>query len=298
MSLFAIALAQGTRQKITVFQRLGAREETRVLAESAVKGAMAELKSWGQGQPTSLWSLAKAEKGFSAPSGGAQVKVDAENARINLNKASAQVLKQLFQSAAQLHEETADELAWAVIDFRDADDAVSTHFDGGSEKESYARAGMAHAPKNGDFEFAGEMLLVKGITKEIYSLVRNYITIYGDGRVNINVCSKETMLSLDMMPELAEKIIAARSGLDRTAGTEDDFVFGDVTKIERQMADSYPLSEIEKISLRHAIGQGYLGVSSDVFRIEANASLNRPPASGAAVCVYALNEGVKYWMET
>ena len=61
-----------------------------------------------------------------------------------------------------------------------------------------------------------EILLVKGMNKEIYDKLINFVTIYGDGAVNINTASKEVLEALGLADSLVDKILrcaAARTVL-------------------------------------------------------------------------------------
>ncbi len=58
-----------------------------------------------------------------------------------------------------------------------------------------------------------ELLLIKGIDERIYARLRPFLTIWGDGMVNINTASKEVLMGLheDITAELADRIISYRS---------------------------------------------------------------------------------------
>ena len=48
--------------------------------------------------------------------------------------------------------------------------------------------------------------MVKGITPQIFELLRDHLTIYGSGKINVNFASKEVLLSV---PTITEEIAKA-----------------------------------------------------------------------------------------
>ena len=55
-------------------------------------------------------------------------------------------------------------------------------------------------------EVLDELLLVKGVTRDIFDKVKDRVTVYGTGQVNINTAGMRVLQSLGMSEELAEKI--------------------------------------------------------------------------------------------
>jgi DNA uptake protein ComE-like DNA-binding protein len=88
-----------------------------------------------------------------------------EASKLNLNTATVAMLKELPGMT--------DELAGAIIDWRDEDDEVTAN---GAEGETYASKQPGYSCKNGPFESIEELALVNGATREI---------LYGED-VNMN----------------------------------------------------------------------------------------------------------------
>lgn len=305
LAFLAVSLGGNMRQKITVFERLQLRQEISEAAESTVKKLIADIQSsdastndTATGNEWYHGHVGKTQS-FGVGRASAEFVIQDENDKINLNKASPVQLASLFRLAAHLEAEKADFLANAVVDFRDADDFVTADLNGGgSEGGSYRQAGLGHVPKNRDFEFIEELLLVKGMSKDIYNFVQNYITIYGSGRVNINTCDGEALLALDLPAKLADKIIGTRHGPDQKEGTVDDFVFKNTPQIAQDVAQFYELSEDEKESLRRSAVRNEFCVSSEFFKISGRVRIHEPRAEGRFVCVYGAKDGIKYWAQT
>ena len=142
-----------------------------------------------------------------------------EERKISINKVPREVLEGLFRVAADLEEEDALILADSVIDWRDTDNKVSEF---GAEEEYYQELTNPYPIKNNDFQVLEELLWVRGMTDEIFLKVKDVITVYGDGRVNIHTASPLAFQALGMTENMAEKIIFFRNGEDEVGGTQDD----------------------------------------------------------------------------
>lgn len=101
-----------------------------------------------------------------------------------------------------------------------------------SDDEFYVERG--YNCKNEALESIDELLLIKnfnhtilygGITEEGDSIkgIANLLTVWGDGKVNINSTERETLMTfLDLDESAIDEIIDLRNGLDGEEGTEDD----------------------------------------------------------------------------
>ncbi len=90
--------------------------------------------------------------------------------------------------------------------------------------------------KNGPLDMVEELLLIKNFTKEIvyggydeeedlyYRGIAQYLTTWGDGRVNINSAPRDVLLTLpDIEDEFwVDKLMSARLGLDNEPGSVDN----------------------------------------------------------------------------
>lgn len=218
-----------------------------------------------------------------------------EARKINLNRADRFLLVRLFK-AAGAEDELAVEVAAQTVDYRDADDAVTaTAGAGGSEESRYRAAGLGYGPKNSDFEFVSELLRVPGMTEALYARIRPFVTVYGDGAVNLNTAGREVMSLIDVHPALAAKIFLLRAGPDRVEGTEDDVVFESQAGLEAKLKASFALRLQEQMSLRHAFARRLVTLSSNYFSVESVATAKQ--SRGRTLCVYGLRRGIQRWME-
>lgn len=133
-----------------------------------------------------------------------------ESGKINVNKITDDTKTGFikFLTAHKLEELVAETITDSILDWLDEDDL---HHINGAEKDFYATLPEPYEPKNGPFESIEELVLVKGITPQIFELLRDHLTIYGSGKININFASREVLLSVPGMPlEMAEAIVQLR----------------------------------------------------------------------------------------
>jgi len=103
----------------------------------------------------------------------------------------------------ELDPENVDNLLDAIKDWIDPDDEV-TKF--GAENGYYQGLERPYKCKNGPFEFLEQLLLVRGITNELFygsektSGLSQYLTVHSEGKININTADPMVLKSLS--PEM------------------------------------------------------------------------------------------------
>jgi general secretion pathway protein K len=117
-----------------------------------------------------------------------------ESSKLNLNTASVNQLRYIIERTG-VETMDADKIVDSIIDWRDANDL---HMVNGAEEEYYRSLPEPYSCKDSGFESVEELLLVKGVTEEIYygSLktggdkeyegIRDYFTVWGSSEVNLN----------------------------------------------------------------------------------------------------------------
>jgi len=166
-----------------------------------------------------------------------------ESAKINLNLASADLLSGL---------ECLDEAAVAsILDWIDKDDVPNPD---GAEDDYYSSLEPPYSCKDGPIDNIEELLLIKGITPQIYygaNLdeagnhsaeidtestefaeadpqnspvgLRDLLTVYGDGRININTVSERVLHAIPLLSDAAiAEIISRQRSASRKFGSMDD----------------------------------------------------------------------------
>jgi len=115
------------------------------------------------------------------------------------------------------------------------------------------------------FYFKEELLIVEGINEEIFSKIKDLITVYGNGRVNINTAKAEVLKALGFDNDLVRIIEEFRKGADGEELTEDDGIFENVHSIIDNLRSFTPLYEKQEAIILERISQGLLGVSSENY---------------------------------
>lgn len=302
LSLFAIGLSDLVRQRLLVYNRLSQRERLRTAAEAVAKKVM---KDFGVGENNLAAEFREKKSGVFLELGTRHIedmeityKLTDENRRININRSDFFVLKNFFQLTARLTEESSARIAASVMDYIDPDDFISTYFDKGSEKDAYEDSGYSYAPKNAPLELIAELSFVKGMTPQIFEAVRDSVTVYGNGFLNINSADKQALLSIGLHPSLVEKIIAIRKGMvDKNGKSWDHFLFTNMQTLLSDILSFYNLSDYEKMSLVQAVGLNRLGLEADCYRLEVKAKILRKDITSTVACIFSPREGTRYWFE-
>ena len=104
-----------------------------------------------------------------------------------------------------------------------------------------------------------------GLDEEIFSKIKDLITVYGNGRVNINTAKAEVLKALGFDNDLVRIIEEFRKGADGEELTEDDGIFENVHSIIDNLRSFTPLYEKQEAIILERISQGLLGVSSENY---------------------------------
>jgi len=177
--------------------------------------------------------------------GAFKVKIGSESGKININKADPGILKMLL-SRFELEENDLLGIIDSVLDWRDAD---QLHRLNGAEDDYYLSLSEPYECKDSDFDSIEELLLVKGITPELfYKGLKDVVTIYQDeeekkkeeskpeskkkefdfNRININTASSQMLLSLPQMTDdLVQEILEYRQENDFKSLSELIPIVGD-----------------------------------------------------------------------
>ena len=317
LSVFSVILAYGARQEAMLVKRLDENDKLSFILDAAPQAAFVELKkslegtvcdclkdAWnndpaafkgvviGDGVVDFLYDHINEDSG----SLEARYGIVDENRKININKANNQVLERLFQLVLGFDESSSQELAACIIDWRDADSMLSIPT--GSAESSYYRDSVyPYEAKNADIETLDELLLVKGMTPDILEKLRNYITIYGKGKVNVNTASKIVLMALGLNKDMADRIVSFRSGEDKLEGTADDNIFETPADIPARINKSGQLSESDLAGL-NSVSELYLAATSESFTVKCAAHLDNKKYTARLICVMNKDGKILYWQES
>jgi len=124
-------------------------------------------------------------------------------AKLNVNRVTEDELR-AFLTAKAIDAVTVDGLAEAIIDWRDDDDFRRLH---GAERDDYIKTGVRELPRNGPFESLDELRFVHGMNPAILSRIRDDLSVFGAGQVNVNAAGLPVLMSVSGISSVAAEII-------------------------------------------------------------------------------------------
>lgn len=105
----------------------------------------------------------------------------------------------------------------AIIDWIDSDEETTClpfimNANLGAESSYYAGLDRPYRARNALLDTTEELLLIRGITPDIFERIRDYVTVKGEGKININSASKLVIESMSekMDPAVAQMIVNRR----------------------------------------------------------------------------------------
>jgi general secretion pathway protein K len=155
-----------------------------------------------------------------------------EQSRRNVNRLEEEDWKRILELGG-VPEEEWDDLIGAFLDWTDRGDTARLN---GAEQDDPFYADQNYKVKNGPVDSLDELLLIKGFDETIVyggpgrekgdpplAGIARWLTVWGDGKVNVNAASAEVLATLPEFDDLSiERFLDGRLGPDLTPGTEDD----------------------------------------------------------------------------
>ncbi|MFH0738723.1 MAG: hypothetical protein V2A59_02550 [Candidatus Omnitrophota bacterium] len=314
LATFAVMLGYNVIQKAALVKRLEERAKLGLIAEAGVRQAIALLQEPGKSYDsfTDPWSNnINAFKNVPLGEGVFNIEYEYtdwqsgrkqsnyglidEERKLNINKAQASVLERLFRFLLNCDEGLARDLAACVIDWRDSDSDLSMPL-GGAEDHYYKNLDYPYEAKDADFEVLDELLLVKGFDQKSYEKVKDYITVYGSGYVNVNTADMPVFVALGLDEDIAANIIAFRLGSDGIAGTADDNFFETTYDVAAKMMSFASLSPSQIQQLDNIAGQN-LTTKSNNFMIRCRANLEKRKYTTTVESIVDRTGKVLYWSQ-
>ncbi|MHC4242498.1 MAG: type II secretion system minor pseudopilin, partial [Planctomycetota bacterium] len=175
-------------------------------------------------------NLLSGENTVSIDEGNCLITITEESGRLNINllknkngDLNRTAIDQLLRLIDLMNRENfgdfhiSYELIPSIIDWIDSDDEVTylpfvEHENSGAESDYYSDLTPPYRCRNNSFETTEDILLIKGVTQQVFGCLRDFITVRGDDKININWASKHVIQSLseNMDPVLAQMIIDRR----------------------------------------------------------------------------------------
>jgi len=223
-----------------------------------------------------------------------------EESKININKVEEQVLLNLLESCGV---EDAERMASSIFIWSGKKE------DTGDEEEAYYQAlSLPYHCKKEEFKSISELLLVRGITTQLLygededgdgriskdeKGIVQYLTVFGEGSVNINTAGKKVLNALigDAFPDLADKIALYRKGDDGEPGSDDDGWFSiDADKVELGAGGT---KEVKKLTAHYSEVEGdiFFDVTEEEWgKLQSLQSVDRLSATSNTFTIYAQAE--------
>jgi len=184
------------------------------------------------------------------------IHISDEEGKININYASKDELVRIPGMTERIVD--------CIFDWRDTDAETNPL---GAESDYYWNLSKPYLCKNNNFESIEELLLIKDMNLDIYNKIINNVTVYGDGKINLNTCSLQALIALGLEENFARRIIDFRAGLDKELGTIDDFVFTNVDSVPLQLHRKMILEDSDIEQFFTPYRQGRFTVDSKCFKI-------------------------------
>jgi len=194
-----------------------------------------------------------------------------EERKVNINLADSPLLENLLGSENGA-------VAVAIVNWRTPGQAANVGEKAGTSEHRYP---VKHAP----FAAIEELLSVDGMTPELFNEIKDYVTVYGKGQININTVSKKVLSALIVTyggadkvaaDTYADRIIAFRTDANGKQATKDSGVFRTDVNIEAILPElSTKASDLKK----------YLTIKSDNFRIESTGTIAKSRVEKKIVCI-------------
>ena len=165
----------------------------------------------------------------------------------------------------------ADVIADSSLDWIDQNDL---HRLNGADNSYYANLVPAYRKKSGPLDRIEEMLLVRGVTQELFDGVpagrkdapghpglKDMLTTFSTGQINVNTASTEVLQALLNINEAqATAVMQHRDGQDGAPGTDDDLPFHSAEEFLRT------LSSDAKVTHQY---RPFVTVSSQFFHVKS-----------------------------
>lgn len=203
-----------------------------------------------------------------------------EERKININKAEYKVLYQLFLGKEP------ENLAASIINWRGPAQLMVE----GAQDKDYELLAAPYKCKHADFSCIEELLLVNGMTPEIFESIKEYITVYTDGKINLNTATVRVLRVFGLSDQSIGTIILTRNDADNVAGTKDDVAFSSISQAQSLLTD-----ENDRAIL---VNNNIFTTASNYFRIESKGMIDKSKIGARIVCVVDRKaKKLKYYRE-
>ncbi len=319
LSLFVFSAGYSARQRLRVVGRIEDRIYLRDGAQSAVERALWSVNQTRMEPPyeslNGAWSVNKSffhdiragrtltdvlkaetlDADTAKKNSAFAFGLSDEESKINLNVQKKTVdLRRLFQLAAGVDDRAASILADSLLDWMDEDDDLNPD---GAESAYYRSLKVPIRPKNGPLVRYEEIRSMRGMTSQIYASLLPYVTVYGDGRINLNTASPTVLQVAGVSKVLVDAIDLYRRGFDHALGTADDHVFTDLASVTAELAKEKNVDADELKFLDELIQKKIFKITSAFFIVQSRTRLDSGRQELRVESVIKRGIGILSWRE-
>jgi len=232
--------------------------------------------------------------------GTLKLHITSERSRRNVNRLKADDWERIFE-LTNVPEDMWPELIDSFSDWLDKDGI--TRIDGAESDDYYMNLEEPYQARNGYLDSVGELLLIKGFSRALvyggimpdsendiepvmFDGFADMLTVYGDGKVDVNTASTRVLMTLPEVDDLvAGSIIEEREGF-----------FSDIEEIEAE-----PFKDesdfLARLELPNSV-KSYITTQSGTYRITSEGTMGNITRSIWCVANYKNNK-IEYlrWRE-
>lgn len=143
------------------------------------------------------------------------------------------------------------------------------------------------------FSLIEEVLLTEGITEEEFSSFKDFITVWTEGKVNINTASAEVLRTLGLEEDLVEIIERFRRGDDDEIASEDDRIFKSTGSILNDLREFTILSPEQSQQIIGLLSKNLITVQSKNLKVNIQTEVDNKPGKNFSVVLRPEAEGMR-----
>jgi DNA uptake protein ComE-like DNA-binding protein len=150
------------------------------------------------------------------------------------------------------------------------------------------------------FKSINEVLLVEGMSTEIFALFKDMVTVYGNGKVNLNTASKPVLLALGMDEELVDALLSFRKENKieppkDSVVTEPDYGIASLANLVTDLAEFASLGLRQEQNLLSLIN--WLDVKSEYLRFNIIPKFGTAAGLHYSITIHPATNKVLAWRE-
>jgi general secretion pathway protein K len=168
------------------------------------------------GEPLELWYPRYEPWEYEVEGVKVKIKIATEAGKFRLDNLKVDRWRKIVSACGVSDEEARDGIIDSILDWTDKD---SLHRLNGAESDYYEEQGLDYSCKNRKIDVVNELLLIRGVTHEIYAGANGHpglvdlLSPYGaERKLDINSCAPQAFTMIDDLPQdVINEIVAYRT---------------------------------------------------------------------------------------